>query len=562
MKHFLCILIALISIQLSGCRKKTTQTQSAQETMVLGQQKVLDPVKNDRLVLWLQANPEILNPILATDGYSREVSGHIFESLIRYNTMTGDPVGLIAESWTVSPDGLSYVFQLRKNIHFHDGKPLTADDVKFTFDTIKNPKVDAAHLQNYYGPLDSVLIRNPYEVEFKFKSKYFRNLIMIGLADILPKHIYGQGDFNKSPANRNPVGSGPYQLVKWDTGSSISLKRFKDYWGKNDEHYKKFYNFNEILFRVITDDRVAVMATKKHEIDTIEPTPYMYMKDFVGPEIERQFYKLRFNTDDGNGYRFIGWNLDSFLFKTKSVRQALAMAMPREAINKKIFDGIFTLSVGPFPQGSASTDPNIQPYPYDLASAKSLLQQDAWKDSNNDGLLDKDGKPFSFELLFVAGNPEVERIALLYQQSLKEIGIEMKLRTLEWTVFIKQIEERKFDSIMMAWGSSLDSDPYQIWHSSQAKKGGSNRINYKNPEVDRLLERARETLDRPARNKIYQEFSKIIHDEAPYLFIFERPALLLADKRIQNVLPLGKLGSESAGWFVPFGQERYATITE
>lgn len=544
--------IALMSAVAWGCKSSTHPTEQS------GSQHAADltPVKNDWNISLIEANPDILNPILSSDAYASAVTGPIFDSLVRWDPKTAEPEGQLAESWTTSKDGLQYEFTLRKGILFHDGKELTSEDVKFTFDRIKDPKVDAAHLQNYYAGLQSVEVVDAYKVKFTMKQPYYRNLIMLGLLGILPKHIYGVGDFNSNPANRKPVGCGPYQFVKWETGRLIELKRFDKYWGLNVDRYKNLYNFQKLLYRVITDQAVSVMALKKGEIDTMEPSSSQYVKDFADPKLEERFYKLKYETEDGNGFNYIGWNLNLPLFKDKETRQALAHIMPREEINKKVFNGFRTLAVGQFPPNSSRSDPNLKPILYDLEKAKSLLAKAGWK-PNAKGELERSGKPFKFEILFTTGNTDAERIALIYQQSLKQMGIEMNIRTLEWTVFLKQVQTHKFDSIMLSWGGALDMDPYQIWHSSQAIPGGSNHVGYKNSEVDQLLEEARRTLDREKRNKMYQKFSAIIADDAPYLFLFERPFLFVGTKRFQNVLPVAKMGLDSSTWFTPLGNEKY-----
>lgn len=515
------------------------------------------PVKNDWLVEWLPANPTSLNPILSTDAYATSVISEIFDTLVYFNPKTGEPMGRLATEWNISKDGLTYEFSIREGVKFHDGSVLTPEDVKFTFDLIKDPKIDAAHLQNYFKDLKSVEVVEKNKVRFHMASPYFRNLIVLGSTEILPRSIYGKGDFNTNPAARDPVGSGPYKFSKWDQGRTIELERNKDFWGLNTEYFKTRYNFNKILFRVITEDSVAAMALKKGDIDIMAPTTTQYLNEFKGEEFEKKFYRLQYSTPDGDGYGYIGWNFELPIFQSKKVRQALSLAMPLDEINQKLYEGTRTLAVGPIPVGSPKVDPSIKPMGYDLDKAKALLSEDGWKDSNGDGFIDKNGKNFQFDLLFTAQNSDSERIALIYRKSLEKLGIQMNIRTLEWTVFIKSIREGKFDAAMLAWGSSLDSDPYQIWHSSQAQAGGSNFIHYKNKKVDELLEKARVTLDRSERNKLYQEFSKIISEDQPYLFIFERPLLFVATKRFQNVLPLGVLGPDGASFFTPPGWEKY-----
>ena len=537
----------LTSFALGACKKKTDSHTAVSSGNYTG------PVtKGDWLVMQVDVNPDSMSPILSTDAYAQQIYPYIFDALIQFDARTGEPTGRLAESWTISKDGKTYDFYLRKNAVWHDGKPVTAEDVKFTFDAIKDPKVDAAHLQNYFNGLVKTEAVDTHHVRCHMKEVYFRNLITLGDQQIMPKHIYGVGDFNKNPAQRKPVGSGPYEFVKWDTGRLIELKRTKNFWGDDLPYWKERFNFDRILFRVITESSVAVMALKKGDVDSImDPTLRQFISDFDDAETEKNFYKVNFDTADGDGFGYIGWNLTLPLFSQKEVRQALAMAMPRDEINAKIYKNQRRLSVGQFPKASPKTDPNLQPVAYDLAKAKNLLETAGWKDTNGDGVLDKNGKKFAFELLFPAGNPDGERIALIFQQSLKQIGVEMNLKTLEWTVYLKQIDALKFDGLMMAWGSSLDSDPYQIWHSSQTVTGGSNRIQFKNKRVDEILETARQTLDTKKRNALYQEFTRIVADEAPYLFLFERPKLLIVTKRFQGVLPPGLISLERYTWFTP-----------
>jgi len=549
------IVVVLASLfLLTGCKKKAGADGGVDSSTYSGA-----AVKGDWKVEWLTANPEGLNPIVGNDGYASDVYAYIFDTLIFFDVETGDPKPRIAESWTISKDGMTYDFHLRKDVKFHDGQPLTAEDIKFTYDSIMNPKVDSAALRNYLADIKEVQVITPDHIRFVMKRPYFRNLIVLGLLYIIPKHIYGKGEMNTNPKNRAPIGSGPYVFGNWDIGRSIELNRNKDWWGMNTEYFKSRFNFDRILFRVITEQAVAAMALKKGEIDVLEPTPTMYLQDFGDKNFEDTHYRMKYSTDDGNGYRYIGWNFKKPLFQSKEVRQALAHLMPRDEINERMFENLLTPAIGPFPAGSSKNDSSLKPLTYDKAKAAELLAAAGWKEKDREGYLLKDGKRFSFQLLFSAGSAEAERIALIYQQSLKESGIDMNIRTLEWTVFIKQRQERKFDAVMMSWTSSLDGDPYQIWHSSQEAGQGSNAGAYANKRVDELLEKARTTLDRDERNKLYQEISRIIFDDQPYLFLFERPHLFVATKRFAGVLPLGKLGLDSSRWFTPAGSEKYKT---
>ncbi|TVQ79279.1 MAG: hypothetical protein EA369_04920 [Bradymonadales bacterium] len=514
-------------------------------------------VKNDWMVTQIGASPSILNPVLSSDLYATQVEDWIFDQLIRPNYQTGEPIGSLASSWTVSENGLTYDFFIRENAKFHDGTPLTAEDVRFSFDIIKDPNVDAAHLQNYYAALDRVEVIGPHHLRFHMNDRYYRNLIVLGTTKIMPKHIYGEGNFNQNPANRAPVGSGPYRFLRWDTGRMIELERTEDWWGTEVPYWKDRYNFDRILVRIITENSVASMATRRGEIDVIEPLPEQFVDDFSSPEIEERFYRLQFSTMDGAGYRYVGWNLKKEVFSDRRVRQALAHAFPADLINQRVFKGIMRQAVGPFPKASPKTHPDLKPYAFDEARAAQLLDEAGWKRPNPGALRQKDGKNFEFGFMYVANNPTLDRLALIYQRTLADLGIRMNLRTLEWTVFLENMNDGNFDAIMLSWSSSWDSDPFQIWHSTQYANRGSNRIAFSNKRVDQLLEKARITLDREERNLLYQEFTKIIHEETPYLFVFERPELLIVNRRMQGVEPVGKMGPDIPAFFTPPGFERY-----
>lgn len=551
MKFLKYLFLGLTLTAIIACKNRNSspdQLTSAEAT---------NPVVNDWIVFWLEANPEILNPVLSTDIYSQKVQDFVFDTLISFDVKTTEPEPKLAESWKVSEDGLTYDFFLRKSAKFHDGQPVTAEDVKFSYDAILDPKIDSGPARNYFANLKKIEVVGPHHIRFTMSEPYFRNLIVLGLNQIMPKHIYGKGDFNTNAVNRAPIGSGPYKFGKWETGRVIELDRFEDYWGKDVPEWKDRYNFKRVIFRIINDPSVAVMALKKREIDAMEPTSSQFIRDFNDPDFETKFYKLQFETEDGDGFGYIGWNLRQPRFASRKTRLALAHLMPRDAINQKLYNGTRILSAGPWPRRNPKMNPQIEPVPFDAEKAKELLAEDGWKDTDNDGYLDKDGKKFSFELLFPAGSSDGEKIALIYQQALKDAGIELNIRTLEWTVFMKNIYDAKFDAYLMGWGSSRDSDPYQIWHSSQIGNKGSNRIAFKNDRADKLMEEARRTLDTEKRNALYHEFTKIVADEAPYLFLFERPSLYIASRRFERVVPPGRLGLDSSYWYTPLGRERY-----
>ena len=210
---------------------------------------------------------------------------------------------------------------------------------------------------------------------------------------------------------------------------------------------------------------------------------------------------------------------------------------------------------GPFYIYGLQSDPNIQPWPYNPERAKELLNEAGWIDSDGDGIRDKDGVVFRFR--YMIGNlPLHEQLAKLLKDEAAKIGIEVVPDVYEWSVFIQRLQDREFDAVNLAWHGGLESDPYQVWHSSQIGNRGSNYVGFNNAEADAIIEEARRTLDKDKRNKFYHRFHQIIHKEQPYTFIYTRPEQRFLDKRFENVI-IHKLGIDEHEWYVPRAKQRY-----
>ena len=242
-------------------------------------------------------------------------------------------------------------------------------------------------------------------------------------------------------------------------------------------------------------------------------------------------------------------------FKDRRVRQAMTMLIDRKTILDKLLFGLGTIVTGNFYINSPDYNKNIKPYPYDPGKAVKLLEEAGWTDHDGDGIRDKDGIPFSFEFLISAGSKFAEQLATIMQESLKNVGIKMSIRKLEWAVFIQKIQSRDFDACTLGWSLGWESDPYQVWHSSQAKSG-SNFVGFVNPEADRIIEMARREFDPEKRHKLYHRFHKILHIEQPYTFLFTMKALVAVSKRFQNV-NVYPMGLNPREWWVPLKMQRY-----
>ena len=501
----------------------------------------------------LGSEPTTLHPITSTDLYSSMIKQWVMDTLMKSNPETYEWMPALAEKLEISSDGRQFTFWLRKDAKFHDGKPLTAEDVKFSFDSIFEPKYNAAHMRPYYENIEKAEIIDPHTVRFTAKEKYFGNLEQLATLEILPKHIYSDVEKSKK-MNKTIMGSGPYKLESYDQGQNIILSRNKDWWGNKVEHFRGKYNFERLRLRFIKEENIAIEMLKKGDLDYEALAPEAYEKKTSGPEWGKTVMKLKVENLAPKSYGYVGWNLRRELFKDRDVREALFLLLNREEMNKKFRFGMSLLATGPWYQQSVYADPKIKPVPFDPKRATELLKKAGWADADKNGILEKtiDGKKVEFRFTLNYSSKDVEKYYVLYQNDLKKAGIDMQLNLLEWNSLLKNMDENNFDAISLGWGGgTIDLDPKQIWHSSSAVKGGSNRIGYSNPEVDKLIETARGELDKNKRIKILREVYGKIAADHPYAFLFnDRYQLYAHTARIKMPKPTFKYSVGYDYWWV------------
>lgn len=496
-----------------------------------------------RLRIHLSSEPAILNPILATDAYASHINKFLFDSLIERDLDTLEFIPKIAERWTISDDKKVYTFYMRRDVKWHDGQPLTADDVVFSYDLIMNPQVQAPHLKVYYQDIESVKKLDDYTVQFKYKTIYYKALTFCGMMDILPKHLLHNkiDSFAQIPFSRAPLGNGPYVFKEWKTNKRIVLTRNENYWDKKPD-------IRQIEFSIIPDSAIALQVLKKGDLDLLDLRPIQWDRQTNTEKFLSQFQKLKYPNP---GFSYIGWNHQSVFFKDTRVRTAMTHMIDRQKINQKLNYNLGEIVTGPFVPFAPQYNQNIKPLAYDVKRAQQLLNDAGWKDTNNNGLLDKDGREFEFDFIYPASSKAVERISTILKEDLEKIGIKMNISKMEWGAFLNRIvEKRQFDATSLSWSSSIDSDPYQVWHSSHAhQERSSNFIAFANVEADRIMEMARTEFDDKKRNELYWQFHQIIHDLQPYTFLYNFPALVVVSRRFENV-KVHKLGLDITEWTV------------
>jgi peptide/nickel transport system substrate-binding protein len=459
----------------------------------------------NQLIISNSADATFLNPILAQDAASSEVNSFVFNGLIKYNRNLDGFVGDLAESWDVKvgPEPV-ITFFLRKGILWHDGKEFTAEDVKFTFDKIMDPKTNTVR-RSSYELVKKAEVLDPYTFRVTYKQPFSPGLESWGIG-MIPKHLLAKENINTASFNRKPVGTGPFRFVEWVSDEKIILEA-------NPRYFEGRPGLDGIIFRIIPEAALDEMEILARQVDYSGIYPFEFRR-------MNQVSFFETYTQPMLGYTYIGYNLDNPLFQDRRVRWALAYAINREAIVQYVLDGLGMVATGPFPNGLWYWNPHVKPIPYDPEKARQLLAEAGWKHRNVEGILERDGKPFRFTLITNSGNDTRRDVAVLVQRQLRDIGIDVTLEFYEWSVFITDyIDTRHFDACVLGWSLSVDPDAYEIWDSSEIKKG-FNFISYRNPEVDRLLVEGRREYNQEKRKKIYWRIHELIAEDQPYTFLF------------------------------------------
>lgn len=525
-----------------------------------------DYAQGDWSVNAFGTNLKTITPLVSTDAYASDVQSYVLESLLSRDPDTLEWQGLIAKSWQVSDDGLTITFQMRDDVTFSDGKPLTADDVVFTYNFIMTDAIQAPRERSYYEKIKEVKANGKYEVVFTYKEPYFEALDLAGGLGIFPKHFYEPylqkpQAFNESKGLL--LGSGPYRLADpkgWtpDKGN-VELVRNERYWGDVQPSY------NRILWRIIQNDSARLTTYRNGDIDDYNARPIEYADLKKDKQIMGKSQNFEYMPPVA-GYSYIGWNQERngkpTIFADKRVRQAMTYLTDVNQVIKDVYLGYAEPALSPFSPRSKQHDTSLQPWQFNLEKAQALLKEVGYEDRNGDGVLeDKNGKPFEFKLTYFEANEDTKRMVLLLKDLYAKAGVKMIPTPQEWPVMLEALNKKDFDAITLAWTSGIETDIYQMFHSSQSKTDGDNFISYKSPELDKLIEQARSTVDEATRMPIWKQAERIMYEDQPYTFLLRRQSLLFVDKRIHN-LQMTKLGLNFGSLpienYVPAAMQKYS----
>ena len=423
-------------------------------------------------------------------------------------------------------------FRLRPGVVFHDGRPVGAHDVKFTYDAIMDPRNLSPRVSDY-EPVKAVQVIDPHTVRIVYKRLY-SPAVGTWTIGLLPEHLLGaealrreavlagadpaEFGLRQSAFNRRPVGCGPFVFREWKSDQYIELERFARYW-EGAPNYRRY------VYRIVPDLLTQEMEFYAGTIDTYAVQPH---------QVARLEGDPRFQSFSGTSYSYsyIAYNLRRPPFDDPRVRRALGLAINVEDIIRYVLYDQGERTTGPFLQQTEYYDRSIAPLPYDPAGALRLLAEAGWQ-RNGEGFLERDGQRLRFTLITNSGNDTRKSILAIAQDAWRRIGIDVRTDLVEWSVFIKErVNKLDFDALVLGWSMGVDPDLYQIWHSSQSGPHQLNFIGYRNPEADELIVRIRREYDFRRQVELCHRLHAIIARDQPYTFLYVGKWTAVLDRRI------------------------------
>jgi len=533
-------LVLLSLVLLAGC-------QNNNDVVVPAEGDAAKPAYGDTFIEASIGEPSNLLPVLASDSSSSDINGLVYSGMVRYDknfVLEGD----LAKSWDISDDGRTITFHLREGVAWHDGKPLSSADVLFTYQVYVDPKTPTSYAEAY-RQVTSATAPDPLTFVVSYAKPYAPALASWGVS-ILPKHLLEGVEITKSPLSRQPVGTGPYLFKEWKAGEKIVLEA-------NPDYYEGSPYIKRVVYRVIPDQSTQFLELQSGGLDYMGLTPIQYSTQTDTIAFKRHFNKYRYLSFS---YTYLGYNLERPLFRDRRVRQALTHAINKQELIDGVLLGLGQPATGPYKPDTWVYKQDVKRYPYDPERARALLAEAGWSDSDGDGTIDKDGTPFSFTIVTNQGNDLRAKTGEIIQRRFREVGVEVKLRVIEWASFLKEfINPGNFDATILGWSTGPEPDQYNIWHSSKTGPRELNFVKFKNREVDEQLELGRRTFDQTERKQHYDRIQEILAEEQPYTFLYVGESLPAVARRFRGIEPApAGITHNFIKWYVPASEQKYA----
>ncbi|MFC4778219.1 ABC transporter substrate-binding protein [Paenibacillus sp. GCM10023252] len=488
--------------------------------------------RKDTFIVGIDAPKGVFHPLYQESVYDAYVNAALFDSLLSTNK-DGSPGPGLAEKWDISEDKLVYTFHLVKDAKFSDGTPITAEDVAFTttllFDKAYTGPVDATttslkggkdYKEGKATSISGIRVVDPHTIEFTTEKISATTLTTLG-GPVISKAYYGKGykqgnlDYLKD-LYLKPMGSGPYILDKYIAGQEVRLKANPSYWNGAPK-------IPNLIYKTTTDDtRIQLLQTGEIDIDQVAVN-----KDSV--EQLQSFGFLDVNLFPTNGYGYIAFNHKRPLFQDKKVRQALTYGLDRKQIVDAVYQGYADVLNVPQSKVSWSYTDDVNKYEFNLETAKKLLDEAGWV-VGSDGIREKDGVKFKISFAASTPNPVNEAIIPIAEENYKELGIEFVAEQMEFNAMLDKREKGDFDMLFMAWSLTPEPDTTEIFGTG----GPYNDIGYSNAEADKLLAQGISELEIDKRKPVYQELYKVLNDDLPYIFLYQRRDMWAVNARVQG----------------------------
>jgi peptide/nickel transport system substrate-binding protein len=507
--RFLAIMASLVAI-LSGCPRA-----SVPPSIRSGR-----PASGGTIVIGELGDVMTWNPYLAEDQTTVEILALIYPSLATeqadYRLHPPSFAPRLATGWEFSDDGLSLTFHLREDAVWTDGHPVTSDDVVFSWQIQTDPTI-AWPIAGAKDSIVDVRAVSPHTVRFRFDRAYPYQLMDANEGLIVPAHAWRGIPFEEWREvnwRDRVVSAGPFRLTRHQPQQEIVLERFNGYW-KPDRPY-----LDRVVWRPVPSRLgllTQLLAGDIHMVNGIAPADADRVRR--APGVELAVFPDR-------GYSQIRWNLRRPMFAEVETRRALTQAIDRRQIIEVVYRGYAQPAVGPILSGMWAFNSALEPLPYDPELARELLASSGWMDSDGDGILDRDGVDFAFEIMTNTENDLRQDICLLVANHLEQVGIRVETRFVEWGTLLALEDGGSFDAIVSRWIEPTLIDLDEIWHSPRPGVPNLNSGGYSNPEVDRLLEEAADAVSFVEQKPLFDRIQELIVQDQPYTFLAETSRLI------------------------------------
>ena len=498
-----CLFVPAFSKYLFGNKSKSEMEKSRGESTVQ---------QGGTVIIGIQQDFDSFNELNVSDSDALEVINEMLFMTLTKLDVDLNPAPYLASSWEFSDSGKVLTYHLREDVTWIDFYPTTAHDVYFTYQLATNPDVVYPAVSRF-DMTEKVDLIDDYTIQFTF-TKPYPDALMDTMIPILPKHIL-EGvppeDINKSSFNRNPVGNGPFQFVEWKANRHVIFEANKEFvFGRP--------NLDRVVFSVQPDETVMLMNL---QIQSVGVVPYMSNISFRNILDNENIKTERYPS---KAYSFLAWN-GARPHLTPTVRRALSHSINKQEIIATLLDGYAEPVVGPFLPFVSVFDTTLQDLEYNPDLTAQLLEEAGWFDSDNDGYLDKNDKPFELSIKTNAGTQFRKDVAVMIQAQLKKVGVKVNVEILEFNLLLEHVFEKKdFDAFLAGWDMDFTVNPTALFHSS-AIENGYNFVSYTNPKIDELLEKGRAITDPIDAFPVWSEFQKIILNDCPYTFLFSKDNL-------------------------------------